>query len=286
MAGAPSGEIRSGEIAVGDFVFDARFAGPESGEAVFLLHGFPQTSYEWRAQLTALGEAGYFAVAPDQRGYSPRARPPNVEDYAIPLLVQDVFGMADSLGVDRFHVVGHDWGAAVAWVVAASSTERVQSLTAMSVPHPDAFRQVLSDMNSCQYEASSYFDLFSAPDAEDGFLANDAAFLRGFFTGLPDDAVEEYVRVLGTKEALSAALNWYRANVENRLVTGPELGLIEQKTLFFWSDQDVALCRDGADLTAQFVSGPYQFEILEGIGHWIPDEAPAEVNRLLLEHLP
>ena len=109
-----AGQIALTQVAVGDFTFDVRMAGPDDGEVVILLHGFPQTSYEWRHQLGALAEAGYRAVAPDQRGYSHGARPPDVEDYTVSLLVGDVLGLADAIGAERFHVVGHDWGAAVA----------------------------------------------------------------------------------------------------------------------------------------------------------------------------
>src|SRR5688572_5632939 len=117
------------QLAVGDETFDARVAGPEDGDVVLHLHGFPQTSWSWRAQLDALGAAGYRAVAPDQRGYSAGARPADVERYAIPNLVADVLGIADALGAERFHLVGHDWGAAVAWQVAGRHQARLRSLT-------------------------------------------------------------------------------------------------------------------------------------------------------------
>ncbi len=132
------------QVDAGGFTFDVRIAGPDDGEVVILLHGFPQTSYEWRHQLRALGEAGFRAVAPDQRGYSPGARPPRIEDYALPLLVGDVIGVADALGADRFHVVGHDWGAVVAWALAIAAQDRVITANPVSVPHPDAFARVLS----------------------------------------------------------------------------------------------------------------------------------------------
>jgi pimeloyl-ACP methyl ester carboxylesterase len=290
---APSGEVSTTEITVTSsaaltppFVFDARVAGPEDGEVVFLLHGFPETSYEWMRQLEALAAAGYRAVAPDQRGYSPRARPANVEDYNVILLAQDIVGMADAIGADRFHVVGHDWGAAVAWVVGRISADRVVSLTALSVPHPDAFATVLADMNSCQYGASSYFDLFVMPGYEQTMLQDDATLYRAIMTGVPEDAIEEYLRVLGTEEALGAALNWYRANVGARMLNAPMLGAVTVPTMFVWSDADVALCRDGADLTEQYVDAPYRFEVLEGVNHWIADTAPDELNTLLLDHIP
>ena len=284
-AAGSASEINMTQIDVGDFTFDVRMAGPEDGEVVILLHGFPQTSYEWRHQLRALAAAGFRAVAPDQRGYSPGARPPDVADYALPLLVQDVIGLADAIGAERFHIAGHDWGAAVAWVIAVVARDRVITANPVSVPHPDAFAAVLNDPTSCQVEASAYFDLFVQPDSEDGFLANEQAGLRGIFAGIDGEAVEEYVRVLGSKEALGAALNWYRANIGDRNLRGPATGAVEVPTMFTWSDGDTALCIDGAVLTEQYVEGPYRFEVIEGVSHWIPDLAPAAMSSLLVEHV-
>lgn len=287
VAGASQADdgIAMTQVDVGDFTFDARTAGPDDGEVVLLLHGFPQTSYEWRHQLRALGEAGFRAVAPDQRGYSPGARPSGVEDYALPFLVGDVLGLADALGADRFHVVGHDWGAVVAWAVAIAARDRVITANPVSVPHPDAFARVLSDPDSCQVAASSYFDVFVQPDSEDAFLANDHALLRGIFAGIDAEAVAEYVRVLGSKPALGAALNWNRANIGDRNLQGPAVGPVEVPTMFTWSDGDTALCIDGAVLTEEYVEGPYRFEVLEGITHWIPDLAPEAMTALLVDHL-
>ncbi len=284
-AGEPAGGLTLTQIRVGDFTFDVRIAGPDDGEVVILLHGFPQTSYEWRHQLRALAAAGFRAVAPDQRGYSPGARPPDVDDYALPLLVEDALGLADAIGADRFHIVGHDWGAAVAWVIAVVAPERVITVNPVSVPHPDAFAAVLNDPMSCQYAASTYFDLFVQPDSEDAFLAVGQAMLRGLYDGIDDDAVEEYVRVLGSKPALGAALNWYRANIGDRSLRGPSAGSVTVPTMFTWSDDDPALCIDGAVLTEQHVDAPYRFEVLEGVSHWIPDLAPEAMSSLLVEHV-
>ena len=273
------------QIDVGGFTFDVRTAGPDDGEVVILLHGFPQTSHEWRHQLRALGEAGFRAVAPDQRGYSPGARPARVEDYALPLLIGDVIGLADAISVDRFHIVGHDWGAVVAWGLAIAARDRVITANPVSVPHPDAFAGVLNDPDSCQVAASSYFDVFVQPDSEDAFLANEHALLRGVFAGIDAAAVDEYIRVLGTKPALGAALNWYRANIGDRNLQGPPVGPVEVPTMFTWSDGDTALCIDGAVLTEEYVEGPYRFEVLEGVSHWIPDLAPDAMSSLLVDHL-
>ena len=273
------------QIEVGGFTFDVRTAGPDDGEVVILLHGFPQTSWEWQHQLRALGAAGFRAVAPDQRGYSPGARPERVEDYALPLLVGDVIGLADAIGAERFHVVGHDWGAAVAWGLAVAVQDRVITANPVSVPHPDAFARVLADPESCQVAASAYFDVFVQPDSEDAFLANDYALLRGVFAGIDAEAVDEYLRVLGSKPALGAALNWYRANVADRNLQRPPIGPVQVPTMFTWSDGDTALCIDGALLTEEYVEGPYRFEVLEGVNHWIPDLAAEAMTALLVDHL-
>ena len=284
-AGGSGAGIVMTQVEVGDLTFDVRTAGPQDGEVVILLHGFPQTSHEWRHQIHALAGAGFRAVAPNQRGYSPGARPPDVADYALPNLVQDVIGLAAAVGAERFHIVGHDWGAVVAWGVAVAARDRVITANPVSVPHPDAFARVLNDPTSCQVEASSYFDVFVQPHSEDAFLANDHALLRGIFAGIDGEAIDEYVRVLGSKPALGAALNWYRANIGDRTLQGTALGAVEVPTMFTWSDGDTALCIDGALLTGEYVAGPYRFEVLEGVSHWIPDLAPDAMSTLLLAHL-
>jgi pimeloyl-ACP methyl ester carboxylesterase len=270
------------ELAVGDLVFEARTDGPADGELVLLLHGFPQTSLSWRNQLDALAAAGYRAVAPDQRGYSPGARPADVAEYRVERLVGDVLGFADALGVERFHLVGHDWGGAVAWQVAGRHPERLRTVTSVSTPHPGAFRRSIQEGE--QRDKSSYILFFRSPEAEPFFLDNDAAGLRALYTasGLSDDAVEEYVRVLTQPGAMTGALNWYRA-ADLGLVEG--LGPITTPTMYVWSTYDPALGREAAEATAAQVEGPYRFEVLEGVSHWIAEEAPDALNALLLEHL-
>ncbi len=284
-AAGSGGDIAMSQVALGDLTFDVRTAGPDDGEVAILLHGFPQTSYEWRHQIRALAEAGFRVVAPDQRGYSAGARPTDTADYALPLLVQDVIGLADAVGAERFHIVGHDWGAIVTWAVAVAAADRVITANPVSVPHPDAFARVLSDPESCQVAASSYFDVFIQPDSEDGFLANDRALLRGLYAGMGEDASAEYIRVLGSKPALGAALDWYRANIGDRNLQRPATGAVTVPTMFTWSDGDTALCIDGAVLTEEYVEGPYRFEVLEGIDHWIPEMAAEKLSSLLVEHL-
>ena len=281
---ASTGETAMARVGLGGLAFDVRTAGPPDGEAVVLLHGFPQTSYEWRHQIRALAGAGFRAVAPDQRGYSPGARPPDVADYRLSLLVQDVVALADAAGADRFHVVGHDWGGWVAWAVAVLAPDRVITANPVSVPHPDAFRRVLNDPASAQSQASRYFDVFVQPNSEDAFLADDRALLRSVFAGIEAEAVDEYLRVVGSEAALGAALNWYRANIDD-VRQGPDLGPVDVPTMFTWSDGDPAITIEGAQLAGEHVTAPYRFEILEGVGHWIPDLAAEAMSDLLLDHL-
>ena len=277
--------VRSTQITVGAYTFDALADGPDDAELVLLLHGFPQTSASWREQIEAVAAAGHRAVAPDQRGYSPNARPTDVAAYAMPELVGDVLELADALGAERFHLVGQDWGGAVAWQVAGRHRERLRSLTVLSTPHPEALRRAYrGDLGGDQAERSGYMTFFRQPDSQDRMLENDAAVLRLLFSGsgMPEGREQPYLDALGTPEALGAALNWYRA-ASPADIEG--LGPITIPTLYVWSTGDVALGREAAEATAGCVDGPYRFEVLEGVGHWIAEQVPDRLNELLVDHL-
>lgn len=272
------------ELRVGDLVFDARVAGPPEGELVLLLHGFPQTSYQWRHSLQRLSAAGYRAVAPDQRGYSPRARPTSDSDYAMRSLVLDVLGMADALGAQRFHVVGHDWGAVVAWVLAAVVKDRILSVTAVSTAHPDLVAQHRAMPDSCQTRATSHFAERKKAEAAAELLADDAQRLKEEYGDLPTDAVDEYLRALGTQPALDAALSWYRANIDQTPAPAP-IGSVQVPTLYVYSDEDPTNCKDVALANEAFVTGPYRLEVFEGLDHWVVERAADAFNDRLIEHL-
>jgi pimeloyl-ACP methyl ester carboxylesterase len=265
----------------GDLLIDAVAAGPTDGDPVLLLHGFPQSSSMWLPQLDALAAAGFRAVAPDQRGYSPRARPADVAAYGIADLGDDVLAIADGLGAERYSVVGHDWGAVVAWYLAALRPERVASLTALSVPHPAAFALSLASPDGDQRRRSSYIAFFQKTGLAERVLSAGGLSLMLRATRYPGD-VGERVRAMSQPGALTAALNWYRA-VDVALLGG--VGRIQVPTLFVWSTGDEALGREGAEATAGYVDGPYRFEVLDGVSHWIPEEVPGRLNRLLLAHL-
>jgi pimeloyl-ACP methyl ester carboxylesterase len=281
----PAAVIESIQIRVDALTFDALAAGPRDGTPVILLHGFPQNAREWLRQIPLLAQQGYRVVAPDQRGYSAGARPTDVAQYGSAQLVADVLGMADALGFSRFHLVGHDWGANVAWATALTAPARLLSVTPISVPHPAAFSEALSLPDGCQPKASSYIPAFVAPSAEQTLRANDSARLRAIYRGLPVESIEAYVRYF-SGPALTGGLNWYRAGLAPRTGTAPRAaGSVTVPTMYVWSDGDTALCRDGAVRTEKYVSGPYRFEVIAGVNHWVPELAADALNDLLIDHL-
>ncbi len=261
-------------------VFDAIEDGPFDGELVLLLHGFPETKRSFRHQVPVLADLGYRVVAVDQRGYSPSARPTGVEHYRIDTLTRDVLAIADSLGADRFHLVGHDYGAVLAWQVAARHQHRLLSMTSLSVPHPLAYLEAYD--TSDQAARSGYFAWFRDPatDAELG----DPQRLRQLYlaAGLGEEDADAYAAALGSPDAIGAALNWYRATGDY-MIHG--LQPITVPVLFVWSTEDPALGREGAARTAAHVAGPYRFEVLDGVDHWIPEHAVEATNRILTSFL-
>src|ERR671927_1318410 len=213
------------QVDVGDLTFDVRADGPEDGRPVLLLHGFPETSLSWAAVTPLLTQAGLRTYAPDQLGYSPGARPAEVEAYAAQNLAQVTADLMTALDIPVADVVGHDWGANVAWALAAWHPDRVRTLTAVSVPHPTAYTDAWRN-DPEQAERSGYIRLFwQAGKAEEVLLEDDARRLRRMLgteaeTGVPAEAVDEYVAVLSAPGALTAALNWYRAMSSST----PEIG--------------------------------------------------------------
>jgi len=267
--------------------FDALVAGADDAPLVLLLHGFCSSLHTWRSQVAALAAAGYRAVAPSQRGYSPGARPDPAElaNYRFDRLVADALAIAAACGhaERRFHLVGHDWGASIAWGVADHYPNRVASLTVMSRPHPNAFNRALQMADGDQARRSRHHTAFLEPDAGPLLLADDARCLRERWaeSGVPATAVERHISVLGNEPAMEAALAWYRARGAIRA----PLGVITAPVLYLWGDADDTVGRAAAEGTGEFVSGPYRFELLAGVGHFVADQAPDRVNELMLAHL-
>lgn len=258
---------------LGDLVFDAEIAGADDGEPVLLLHGWPQTSRSWARVMAPLASSGMLAVAPDQRGYSPGARPEAVSAYELPHLVRDAAEMIAALGWESCHVVGHDWGAIVGWALAAQRPELVRSLTAVSVPHPGAFNAALKS-DPVQWKKSAYITFFrTAPGkAAQVLLRDDAKALRNAYTdAVHRDDVEAYVAHFREDDAMEASLRWYAAMDGDHF---KEVGIVEVPTTFVWGNEDVAIGAEAARGCAEYCHGPFEFRTLPGRGHWIPDQDP------------
>jgi pimeloyl-ACP methyl ester carboxylesterase len=269
------------QVSVGELTFDGITTGPEDGELVVFLHCFPESCHEWAEVMPLVAEAGYRCLAFDQRGYSPGACPPEVEAYHHRRLAADVLGVADALGVERFHLVGHDWGALVAWSVAASTPERLRTLTVVSVPHPRAFAHARAH-DPEQKEKSQYIGFFATPEVpEQLFLADEAAGLRRALDEMDDDTVEVHVATLQAPGAMTGALNYYRAWDRSL----DEIGPVSVPTLFVWSTEDVAIARAGAEATGEWVTGPYRLEVFDGLSHWLPEIVPERVAALVIEQV-
>lgn len=250
-----------------------------SGTPVLLLHGWPDSAHLWRHQVPFLVERGFRVITPDLRGFGRSDKPAEVSAYAPPTLVADVVGVLDALEVPKAHVVGHDWGAFVAWMTAITQPDRVDKLVAFSVPHPLAPRTLL------QREMAWYQLFFQFEGiAEEWLRHDDWALLREFLR--EDGDIDRYVSDLSRPGALTASLNWYRAILAPRPPgPAPRLPRVKADTLGVWSSDDHYLDEARMIASEQHVDGRWRYERIEGASHWIPLDAPDEVNRLLAEWL-
>lgn len=256
-------------------------AGPAKGQPVVLLHGFPDSGRLWRHQVPALAEAGYHVIVPDLRGFGRSDKPAGVDDYNVLLLAGDVLAVLDALEVERAHFVGHDWGAALGWALASLASDRVDHLVALSVGHPAAFRAA----GLAQQVRSWYMLLFQFPEVAEQWLSgHDWANFRAW-SGHPD--LEGVIADLDRDGSLTPGLNWYRANVPPESWVAPAMQLppVQAPVMGVWSTGDFALTEEQMTGSAAFCANAFRYERLDGPGHWLPLEAPEQVNGLLLDFL-
>ena len=251
------------------------------GRPVVLLHGFPDSGRLWRHQVPALAGAGFQVIVPDLRGYGGSGQPEAVEAYSMSLLAGDVMAILAELGIGRAHVVGHDWGAALAWALASFAPGTVDHLAVLSVGHPATFRRTLE-----QCEKSWYMLLFQFPGIAERWLTEDDwANFRSW--GRHPDA-DQVIADLAANGSLTPGLNWYRANVrpESWVARPVQLPPVQAPAMGIWSTGDGALTEVQMTDSAENVAGPWRYERLDGPGHWLQLEAPDQVNTLLLDFLP
>jgi pimeloyl-ACP methyl ester carboxylesterase len=250
------------------------------GRPVVLLHGFPDSGRLWRHQVTALAEAGFQVIVPDLRGYGLSDKPSEVEAYSLPLLAGDVMAVLADAGAERAHVVGHDWGAALAWAIASLAPGSVDHLAVLSVGHPSTFRRTLE-----QRQKSWYMLLFQFEGVAERWLTEDN-WANMIGAGHPD--ADQVIADLEANGSLVPGLNWYRANVGPETWVGPPVQLppVQAPTMGIWSTGDFALTEVQMTDSAENVAGPWRYERLDGPGHWMQLDAPDKVSALLLDFLP
>ena len=273
------------DIAANGFTFHCREAGREGGEPVILLHGFPESSAMWTPLMPVLADAGYRVLAPDQRGYSPGARPEGIENYSYARIASDVIALADAVGFDRFHLVGHDWGAGAGWAVVDRYPERIASYAALSVPHVGAFGRAIRE-DEDQAKRSTYITFFQVPGvAEAALSADDFAGLKNVWSKSSEKEKAEYLALFSQPGALTGALNWYRGS-RGIDPDDPEVqfGDVTTPTVLIWGNQDQAIGRKGVEDAAAYMKGPYKFVELDA-GHWLIQEKPIEVIAEITSHL-
>jgi pimeloyl-ACP methyl ester carboxylesterase len=256
--------------------------GPASGEPVLLLHGFPDSSSLWRHQVPALVKAGYRVIAPDLRGFGLSERPTEVDAYMIPTLIGDAVALLDSLGVLRAHVVCHDWGAALGWGLAMFTPEKVDRLVALSVGHFGSFFSAGIE----QREKSWYMLFFQYEGiAEDALRADDWKLFREWTRNHSE--LPHWLEDLSRPGALTAALNWYRANVNPARpgLEGMAFPPVKAPTLGIWSTGDAYLTESQMTASKAFIEGEWRYERLENASHWMQLDQPERVNALLLDWL-
>ncbi|MET1005577.1 MAG: alpha/beta fold hydrolase [Propionibacteriaceae bacterium] len=259
------------------YLFDVHDSGGSGAETVVLLHGFPQQPVAFKHVLPPLQAAGLRTLVPSQRGYTASARPKARRHYRSDETVADVIALLDAAGVERVHLVGHDWGGFQAWGVAAWHPDRVASLTVLSTPHPSAMRESFTSSN--QALRSLYMALFQLPLLPEAFAqATLARTLRN--TDLPLEYIGHYSDIMAERAALTGALNWYRGIPFSRR----SVGAVTVPTTYVWGAHDFALGRTAAERTEKYVHAPYEFRELDA-GHWLPETHPDAVAEAVLDRV-
>jgi pimeloyl-ACP methyl ester carboxylesterase len=277
----PSDQIEIVELQANGFTFRCRTCGmANTGDPVILLHGFPETSHMWTKVLLSLAAQGYRCLAPDQRGYSPGARPAEIAAYTIDKIASDVIALADLVGFSKFHLVAHDWGAGCGWTVIQLYPDRIQSWTALSIPHMAAF-ETAKKTDADQQKRSWYMEFFQLPLIPElmfGFMATSNPSSLWKFSD-PEE-LGDYMTVFGNFEGRKATINWYRANRELPVPYGD----VSLPTLSIWGNQDIAIGRAGVEMAKQYMKGEYS-PIELAAGHTLVQEQFDRVDREILNHI-
>jgi len=270
------------DVKAADLIFNCRIAGMDNpGDAVILLHGFPETSAMWIDLIKVLETEGFKVIAPDQRGYSQGARPPKISDYTIDKLSEDLIHIADEFKFDKFHLVGHDWGSAVGWYIVSKYSDRILSWSALSVPHLDAFMEAIKS-DTDQQKKSRYISFLKKPILPElYFRIFGYKYLKGIWQKSSEQEKQKYLEVFKQKGTLKSALNWYRANFK---FEGYLIGDIITPTLIIYGMKDMAIGEKSVDESEKYLKGDYKIEKLDS-GHWLIQESFETVSEKILNHI-
>ena len=270
------------QIKIGDLEFDCRVSGHESNELIILLHGFPETSYMWIKLMEKLSSLGFYCLAPDMRGYSQNACPRGVKNYTVNKLSEDILNIAKCLHADKFHLIGHDWGAGIGWNIVYQHPERIISWTALSVPHSRALGKAIKTDGE-QKKKSRYIGWFLFPFIPEIILRrNNFEKFRKLWKHSSPEELDNYLAVFGRRPTLTAALNYYRANF--RRGKRQAIGGITAPTLFIWGKNDLAIGTAAVENNHKYMKGDYTFLPLDG-GHWLVQTNYPEVEKAVVDHV-
>ena len=273
-------EIRN--VNIDELEFECRVSGNEKDELVVLLHGFPETSFMWKKLMPELASLGFYCIAPNMRGYSKYACPKGKSAYTIKKISQDILDITKSLGKDKFHLIGHDWGAAIGWNIAYKGQDKILSWSALSVPHNSAFGKAIK-LDKDQKKRSRYIAWFLIPFLPEIMVRkNDFARFRRLWKHSSTEEVNDYLSVFRRKQSLTGALNYYRANIGRS--KNERIGEIRVPTLFIWGKNDMAIGAFAAESNHKYMKGDYTFLELDG-GHWLIQSNYSDVKTAIIEHL-
>lgn len=266
----------------GEFEFDCRISGDEANEPVILLHGFPETSIMWDKLMDHLASCGFYCIAPDMRGYSKGACPKGASNYTVDKLSADIINISEALKLNSFHLIAHDWGAAVGWHVVYTNPKKIRSWTSLSIPHSKAFAKAYRT-DPIQKKKSRYIGYFLLPWIPEFMIRrNDFKVFRKLWKNSTPEEINHYLSVFRRKESLTGALNYYRANIGKNKVQ--PVGLIETPTLFIWGKKDLAVGEVAAKGAEPYMKGDYTFIELDA-GHWLIQTHFKEITPLIEAHL-
>jgi pimeloyl-ACP methyl ester carboxylesterase len=270
-------------ISTNGIYLNTALAGPEDGQPVITLHGFPEAWFGWEHQIQDLAEAGFRVIAPDQRGYNLSDKPEGIDSYQVENLVNDILGLADGLGLEHFHLAGHDWGAMVAWNLALKSPDRVKRLVIANVPHPAVFSDYLRT-HPAQMLKSWYAGFFQLPHLPELFsrAGNWRFLIRAMPEHFSPDQQDRYRKAWSQPGAIRGMINWYRAAFQLSK-TNQSDQIIKAPTLIIWGKQDPHLSHQMAPLSLEYCQQG-DLVMLENATHWVQHDQPELVNKLMIDH--